>query len=171
MDMEQAKNLVEIDPLDIRGQKVPTFVRRSGDGFCASLGGKDFYAESVEALRLKLMAATKRVSVKIDVPFTQVTDSGVRHGTVTSVHASTGNFMVLWTHAPRPEQESPYLARTYRPFEPEEAAEATRLIDAVKAAEAAKRKFLGRILEIRLEDEVKKAIDAAPEPAGKEVKL
>src|SRR4029077_2689809 len=165
MDTEQQeKNLVEIDPLDIRGQKIPIFVRRSGDGFVASLGDKGFYAESIEALRLKLMAATKRVSVKIDVPFTQVTDSGVRHGTVTSVHGSTGNFMVLWTHALRAELEPPHLARTYRRFTPEETAEAVRLADAVKAAEAAKKKFLGGIPEIRLDDEVKKAIDAAPEP-------
>jgi hypothetical protein len=166
MDAEQ-NNLVEIDPLDIRGQKIPTFVRRDGSGFEASLGDKRFYAESVEALRLKLMAATKRVSVKIDVPFTQVSDSGIRHGTVTSVHGSTGNFMVLWTHSLRAEQESPYLSHTYRPFTPEEAAEVARLIDAVKAAEAAKKKFLRGITEIRLDDEVKKAIDAAPEPEVK----
>lgn len=164
---QQEKTLVKIDPLDIRGQLVPAFVRRSGDGFVAFLGDKEFYAGSVEALRLKLMTATKRVAVKIDVPFSQVVDSGVRHGTVTSVHAGTGNFMVLWTNAPRPEQESPYLSRIYRRFTPEETATAQRLTDAVKAAEAAKRKFLGSITQIRLEDEVKKAIEAAPEPGVK----
>jgi hypothetical protein len=162
-----SERLVEIDPLDIRGQKIPVFVRRSGDGFEASLGDKGFYAESIEALRLKLMAATKRVSVKIDVPFTQVSDSGIRHGIVTSVHAGTGNFMVLWGHAPRPEQESPHLYHTYRPFTAEESSIVQKLTDAVKVAEAARRKFLGSIAEIRLEDEVKKAIDAAPEPGVK----
>lgn len=169
--MEQQTHLVEIDPLDIRGQKVPTFVRRSGDGFMAALGAKEFYAESVESLRLKLMAATKRVSVKIDVPFTQVTDLGIRHGTVTSIHASTGNFMVLWTDRPQTVQLDNVYGTMYRRFDPEESAEATRLIDAVKAAKAYKEKFLNRILRVDLQSEVEKAIKAAPEPVGKKVKV
>lgn len=84
---------VELTVMEVRGQNFKITVTEGG-WFSAKIGENTVQAETLTALRTKLLTATKTAATKVSVPFTMVVDGKVVQATATGVHGSTGNITI-----------------------------------------------------------------------------
>lgn len=145
-------NGTKLTTIRVRTQEFEVFVNKEGT-FGTRLDGEDVTAESLEKLKAKLEAATKRKTVKMSIDFAQLDDDGQTYpGTVTGIH-SNGNLITRWPGRKGVEQISRYGYRSEnhsRPLSDAERAEWKDICDAEKALRARREKFLHAVkLDIR----------------------
>jgi len=117
----------------VAGTEYPVYIRDTDGVFFATVGpSEQITADSYAELEKK----ARRIKVKFELPFTQITDSGVRHGTVTGLHATSGNLLVRWDNG-QTEQISGWSgqgANTMPRLTDEEATTAVELVRARNAS-------------------------------------
>jgi hypothetical protein len=146
---------IQVHPLEVRGQKFEVFVTEAGY-FEAEYNGQDWAGESREALRDRLMRATRKDAAKIAVPFVtrNVQTGRVKAGTVTGQHASNENMLVTWADGTKSQEGS--IRGTLRPLDASERAEWDRLYAEATGAARALRAF-----ESDRELSLRRAVDKA----------
>ncbi|MDP9325708.1 MAG: hypothetical protein M3O87_04130 [Candidatus Dormibacteraeota bacterium] len=136
----------DIGSLEVRGQSFK--IRVTGNGrFLADPGAGqvNISADTLEALRARLLEETKRRAVKLAIP--AVLDenrpgAAPRRVTLTGIHAS--NRDLLWREADgTPNREASYNARWMQPLSPQEFQELTDLVGAFEEARQALDAFRG----------------------------
>ena len=139
--------------LEVRGQKFSIAVSNQG-WFSALVDGHELTAETLNALRDKLIAATRKASAKLDIHFCKLMSDGkVVPGVVTGVHGANGNLLIRWSDTKRTVQESSWASRDeprVSPLNADEVARWRQLCLNRQAAEKAIASFLGpRKLDLR----------------------
>lgn len=103
----KAAGPVVVGTLDVRAQVFDVSVDMSQGGhFRTQFEETAIYADTLEALREKLMAATRKAAVKLDKRIVGIEGQGARYGTIVGIHGGNGNLMVHRDNHNRPQQES-----------------------------------------------------------------
>jgi hypothetical protein len=130
--------------IDVRGTAVPWEVDERGT-FRATLDGTGYQADTLDGLRNKLVAATRRAAVQVSVPFVVVEKPSFRgakslgRGVATGRHQGSRKILVRWASG-NATQEDLY-GNQLRDLSSEEFEEGSRLLDALSKAEAAWSRF------------------------------
>jgi hypothetical protein len=95
----------QITRLDIRGTEVPVEVSSHGH-FSGRIGDEWFEADTLGALREKLMMASRKAAAGVKVPFTQMHNNEIRHGVATGRHASQRRILVTWDDGKKGQLET-----------------------------------------------------------------
>lgn len=140
--------------ITVRGQEFPVEIQVSGDQkratFVADFHGRFIRAAEWAALYSALMTETRKAQTKIAVRFFDV--DRLDHGTIYSIHASSGNPMVEWDDGGKEQLGTLYGGDRIRPLDEAEAKEIARLKMAEREAQAALRNFTkARSLNLRQE--------------------
>ena len=94
-----------ITPITVRGTDVPVSVDSDGT-FSALYAGQKFEADSVKALRTKLVATTRDLKVAIPITLFDEHDGKFRDGTIIAISArSNRTVIVQWADKPNPSDE------------------------------------------------------------------
>jgi hypothetical protein len=154
--------------LDVRGKQVPWTVNDRGI-FHAEVDGVHYSDDTLDALRTKLVAATKRKAVKVHVPFVasykpQFGSISLRRAVVAGRHQSTGNLLIKWESGPSQQHADYHDA--LRDLSDEEFEEGARLLLTLNAADAAWKRFktarevnLRRTVDLAIEEATAKLTD------------
>jgi hypothetical protein len=142
--------------MEVRGQTYTVNIKVASDGmdavFSTTFNDRVYQDETWGGLRKKVMAATKRVSVRVEVPFTTSLN---QDGVATGFHGSTGKIIAMIDG--RSEQikgHSDYL----QPLSYEEKAEHETLRKADQVAHRRLNDFR-RTHELNLDKAVREAIE------------
>jgi hypothetical protein len=154
---KQNKNAepISVHPVEVRGKDYPVELHPDGS-FRARVGDRGVSAESLEALRTKLLDATRRQKMKIAVPFTMVLHGEARDGTATGTHAATGRVLVTWADGVKEQYQSYGTADVLRRLTPEEKQEVKRLYEASKVANKALKTYVDE-RALRMRDAIREA--------------
>ena len=106
------------------GRKLPVMLDPEGT-FHVLVDGDRISAGSYE----ELQKTVRKIKVKFELPFTQVSTTGVRNGTITGIHAVNGNLLVRWSNG---ETEQVYSYSSHGEMMPQlssgELAQVTHLV-------------------------------------------
>jgi hypothetical protein len=86
---------MKLTTLEIRNTPVTVNVDTFGS-FSAEIGAQAVRAQTLDELRAKLMAVSKRAAVKVEIPFDLVRGGTTRRGTITGRHQTTRKLLVRW---------------------------------------------------------------------------
>lgn len=79
------------------GKEYPVEISDDDGTFRANLGLVDGSSNIITAPSYEgLVKKAKLVKTSFELPFTNITDDGVLHGTITGIHAGNGNLLVKW---------------------------------------------------------------------------
>jgi hypothetical protein len=84
------------------GETYPVEINDDGMFRVDLRGGNQVKAPSLEELQRK----ARKVKTAFTFPFTQIQGRKIRHGTITGIHASSGNLLVLWDDGEREQMSS-----------------------------------------------------------------
>lgn len=135
-----------VGSIDVRGTKVDVFTsqdRAKGIVFTAALGPEYFSAPDFEALKRKLMNASKVKAAKVAIGFVLVgrpdwghDDRKILHGVATGIHGSNGNLLgKMDTDTQAGQLTHVWGSDVMRELNDEEMLELRRLIDVLELAE------------------------------------
>lgn len=169
---------IKVHPLDIRGTEVEVFVTYNG-GWTASLDGTNYSGDSRDDLRERLMQASRKKAVKVEVPFSLLSSNGtwrqgpvsydITNGLATGIHQGTRKVLVKLSRYGRmvSEQWEGNSNNTFRPLTSEEGERLMALAQARDEADRAYSEY-SRTLSLDLRQAVAKAVEEAQAKLGQD---
>ena len=93
---------IEVHPIEVRGLRFTVLLDDDGTFHAYTEAGIEAAtAESRRDLASALGKLTKQASGAVSVPITRLVNGKARHGTVTGIHPTSRNFLVLWADGQR----------------------------------------------------------------------